>query len=158
MKKTPQQSLWTGQSWQREHGEKSKPQSWPSSPPKQQPQFCPSQAGGWPCRSPAIGSWYGSLRRTSGNTLLPLENSKQHLEIKYFEAVSGPGPQSQKNCIREDSSEGLLIDGLYLASLGVPLSIFNQKAVHKSPISLISCRESPAEMLLPFKRTIFESE
>lgn len=40
---------------------------------------------------------------------LSLEKSKQHLEIGYFEAVSAPGFQPQKICIREDSPEALLI-------------------------------------------------
>lgn len=62
---------------------------------------CPSRRLSLPGWQIAMSEpcWYGSFRRTSGSTLLPLEISKQHLEIRYFEAISGPAPHSQKNCI-----------------------------------------------------------
>lgn len=160
MTKTSQQFLWAGQSWQREQGEKTKatelaklPPQHGQSPPVQHlllptnhapAEGRPSQAGGSSCRSPAgRGHW---------ETLCYLLKNprKIHLEITYFEAVSGPGLLITNKLHTRDGSEGLLIHGLYLARLGVPPSILNQQAVHKSPNSFTTCSESPAEMSLPF--------
>lgn len=165
MKKTPQQSLWTGQSLQREQGEK-QTQSWPNSPHKE-PQlsgpsaFCFLQTT--PQQKTFPPSWWVSLSQPCWNgpsgepqeTLDHLlKNPSASDTLKLYQALS---PITKELHIKGQLRKVIDTWTIFSKAWGSP-SFSNQQALHKSPISFTTCRESPAEILLAFKRTRFESD